>query len=132
MTSRAFCSMCCREEQKFTEHLANKEYSDAVKLIWRRCVTDTLLKVRPRGPHEVKLSVFLQETSDLMKESHQGTSGKGRPFLGGAILQRGQAGQCSPFHFSSKCVLISAFRSHLNRELALFIIYIIPRCSRPS
>lgn len=76
MTSGGFCSLCCREEQEATEHLANKEYSEAVKLIWRWSVTDTLLKVLPSRPHEVKLSQFLQETSDLMKESHPG---EGRP-----------------------------------------------------
>lgn len=62
MTSGGFCSLCCGEEEEATGHLANKEYSEAAKLIWRWSVTDALLKVLPRRPHGVKLSQFLQET----------------------------------------------------------------------
>lgn len=122
-----------RDEERTTEQVANKNYSDAVELILQRSATDILLKVLPRGPREVKLFVFLQETSELFKECHRGRRrGKAVLFMRSYLSVTTSRPSVHNFIFSSKSVLISAFRSHHNREFALFIIYIIPRCSSQS
>lgn len=79
------------------------------------------MEALPLRPREVKLSVISQETSELIKDRHR----EGRR----DVRQRGL---CSPFHFSSKRVLILAFRSHPNREFSPFITSPIPRRARRS
>lgn len=96
------------------------------------------LKVIPHRQKDVpcggKVSVFLQETSELIKNHIRGCQGiyfkaqEGSPFSGEASFSEDKSVFIIPF-FIKVCFnlkILSALQTHLNRESTVLIIYFIP------
>lgn len=85
-------------------------------------------------PCEGKVSVFLQETSELIKNHIRRCQGiyfkaqEGSPFSGEASFSEDKPVFIIPF-FIKVCFnlnVLSALQTHLNRESSVLIIYFIP------